>query len=179
MKDTISFSVQLLYFASMKRCIINYRQGTAMHHWRMATTCTLYLFIIILTITVLYRLPYSTEITPTPNFEWKFLHRLISLENTPTRKSCICQWLSQEKVVSCVSWLALNIARYSNQSLQTRTIFSESPLKTLTVTGTNLLMQNLDLYTFLYTQLLYTIVVYWCIHCISRAGRPQTHTEKT
>ncbi len=36
--------------------------------------------------------PYSTEITPTPEikptptFDWKFLHRLICFDNTPTRK---------------------------------------------------------------------------------------------
>ncbi len=70
-----------------------------------------------------YSIPYSTEITPTPEikptptFDWTFLHRLICLENTPTRKWCICQWAVVKKSFMCklVSSEYTPICKYKRQ----------------------------------------------------------------
>ncbi len=110
---------------------------------------------IIWSIYLYVRISYSTEITPTPTIEWKFLHRLICLENTPTRKWCICQWAVVKKglTVSCVSSEDSNSYSYLHAS----TVIRDKSLNLywrlwLHVTRNNLLMQNLDLYTFVVFQ---------------------------
>ncbi len=118
-----------------------------------------------------------------PPLEGEFLHRLVCLENTPTRKWCISEQLSRKfNSFLCKLVIALNIAtcryvhvytvaRSSNYSyLQVQYMRQGTLCTNLIWILSNarllwyLLMQNLHLYTFLiptcsyFTHALY----YWC-----------------